>query len=115
MKSNSVSLVKLIISVNAAGVIDGLDSLVKNAENNVNNARYEVDPEHVFECLTSAKVQKAELGDASGKVVDPQEQSIKDGHVCDEFPIIFLQDAVCAKGVYQAGSSWNRMDHLEVH
>ena len=53
-----MSLVKLIICVDIAGIVDRLDSLVKYAEHNVNDHGAEIDPEKVFECLTCAEVQK---------------------------------------------------------
>jgi len=97
----------LIICVNAACIVDWLDSLIEDAENNVDDHRHQVDPEEVLECLSGTEVQKAELRYASRDVVNPEEETIKDGHVGNELPIIFLQNTVCANCVHEACSSWD--------
>lgn len=46
--------------------------------------------------------------------INPAENSIHDGHVGDELPIIFLQYGVSAKSVNKASGSWNRMNQLQM-
>ena len=90
-----IAFVQLAVAINAACIIDWFNSFVKNAENDVNDNWSQVNPEQVFECFSSSKVKEWILHSSSGEEVGPAEQSVKDGHVGNEFPIIFFQNAVC--------------------
>ena len=92
--SHSIALVQLVICINAASIINRLDSLIDYAENDVNYHCSEVDPEQVFECFSSTEVQEAILLGSSSEVVNPNAKAIEDCHICDELPVIFLQNAI---------------------
>lgn len=51
---------------------------------------------------------------ARAEVIHPAEYSIDDSHVCNELPIILLQNCVCAQGVHEAGGAWDRVNKLQM-
>ena len=51
---------------------------------------------------------------AGAKIVNPAETSVKNCHIGDEFPVIFLENAVGANSVNESSTSWNRVDELQM-
>jgi hypothetical protein len=55
---STLALVKLTCCVNALCVVDGLNLLVENAEDDVDNNCSQVNPEKVLESLRGAEVEE---------------------------------------------------------
>jgi len=54
------------------------------------------------------------LLNAGAKIVNPAETSVEYCHISDEFPVIFLENAVGANSVNETGATWNRVDELQM-
>lgn len=51
---------------------------------------------------------------AGAEIVGPAEETVKYCHISDEFPVIFLENAVGANGVNETSASWNRVNELQM-
>jgi len=108
--SHLISLVDWTVGINISTLIDWFNPLVHWAEDYVYKAWCQINPEKIFKCFSRAKVQKWVLLNSSWEIIGIAEASVYDSHVGNKFPIIFLENAVSADGIYKASGSWYRMN-----